>query len=132
MLPKNVILTTENSVLYWKNTSFLISVEEAKSIYLTIRTLIKKQKITAMLVDNQGVQGAWRPDVNPIWSELMGYLATVLDKCATIALPLVVAQINRLSKKQGTIEKIQAFPDAESAIKFIGVSNLSVLKRGSP
>ena len=129
MLPKGVILKTEKSILYWKNVTFHISVDEAQIISQEIRNMLKNHGIKAILVDNRHVGGAWPADVNPIWSELMTYLMTMIDKCATIASPVVVMQINRLSKHQGTFEKIQAFSELAEALHFIGVSDLSVLQK---
>ena len=127
MLPKGVTLKTEQSVLYWKNVTFMISVAEARTISQEIRKMVSTHKIRAMLVDNRKVDGAWPGDVNPIWSELMAYLMISIDKCATIASPIVVMQINRLSKNQATQAKIQAFSDVPAALHFIGVSDLAAL-----
>ena len=129
MLPKGVLLKTEQSILYWRNVTFMISVDEAQTIAHEIRNMVTTHGIRALLVDNREVGGAWPADVNSIWGELMAYLMTAIDKCATIASPIVVMQINRISKNQGTQEKIQAFSEIAQALHFIGVSDLAVLQK---
>ena len=127
MLPQSVVLRKENNLLYWKNTSFKISVEDAKTVAAEVLKLAQRPEITLMLVDNRGAKGgAWPQDVNPIWSELMGNLAKHIEKSATVADVTVVMQINRLSKTSGTLEQVQAFEDIQQAKTFLGVSQLPI------
>lgn len=122
MLPKGVILRTEKNVLYWRNTTYNISVEEAATVAAEIIKLAQSPEVQVMLIDNRGARGAWPMEVNPIWGELMGALAKQIHKSATVAGTVVVMQINRLSKASGTLEQIQAFETIRQAQAFLGVS----------
>ena len=126
MLPKSVTLRTEKNVLIWKNTSYNISVADARSVAGEILKLAQQPGIQLLLVDNRGVHGAWPAEVNPVWGELMGALAKHIQKSATIAEAIVAMQINRLSKTSGTFDQVQAFEDLPQAQAFLGVSQLAI------
>ena len=124
MSPKSVIIKTEKNLLYWKNVTYLISVDEAKTIMADILKLAQQPEITVMLVDNRGTKGAWPTEVNLIWGELMRALAKNIKKSATVAEGIVVMQINRISKNSGTFEQVQAFENINEAKTFLGVAHL--------
>ncbi|MBI9043808.1 MAG: hypothetical protein JEZ06_04940 [Anaerolineaceae bacterium] len=126
MLPKNVIIRTEKNVLYWKNTTFNIDVDEAKIMADEIDRLAQKPEVSVLLVNNQGVKGAWPVDVNPIWGELMGKLSKNIQKSATVAKNIVVMQINRISKESGTLEQIRGFTNMDEAKKFLDITEISL------
>jgi hypothetical protein len=126
MLPKGVIVKTEKNILYWKNVTYNLSVDEAKMVAEEVLKLAQQPNIEVMLVDNRGSRGAWPADINSVWSELMVSLAKNILKSATVAEKIVVMQINRISKGAGTLEQVQAFEDMKDALAFLGVSQLSI------
>lgn len=127
MIPKSVIIKKEGTVLYWRNDSFHISVEEAGAVAQEVLKGASSPQITSLLVDNRQASGAWSPEVNEVWMKLMENLAPHIQKSATIASVVTAMQINRISKHAGTDKVIRAFSDLDEALQFIGVKSLSIL-----
>ncbi len=119
MQPNDIELQLERGVLYWKNTSFRLSASGATTRAERIRTLIMNNTVRVVLVDNRGILGTWSKEVEAVWSELMLSLSPTLIAYVTIAEPICVMQINRLSAKAGTLNNVQAFSCMAAALEFI-------------
>lgn len=119
MLPKSVALRFEAKVLHWKNTSFRLTLAEAQAVSSWVLHLTEANAIEVLVVDNRRLRGTWPSDVAEVSSRLMQAIYPHLVACVTLAEPISVLQVNRLSTASGTIDKIRAFSDLNEALDFI-------------
>jgi|APHM01.1.fsa_nt_gi hypothetical protein len=125
MVPDTTTIEVRNGVIEWRNADFMISADEAASIAETVRDTMRTRDVNGIIVDNSGASGTWPSETDEVWDSLMEDIYTAGIECATIC-PSVTnsMHVNRLSKDNGTHDRIRAFkPDEESAAyEFVGVA----------
>jgi hypothetical protein len=124
MLPETSTVAVQNGAIHWENAEFMISIEEAEAVAEKVREKMSKPDIDGILVDNSAANGTWPSEIDEIWGELMANIYADGLKCATLCPSATNAMhINRLSRKNGTDDLIQAFkPDEEEkAYDFVGL-----------
>jgi hypothetical protein len=114
MLPKGADIRIEEDVLYWENHTDLLTVKEAQVISNEIRSLVEKNPLKGMIVDNRKLEGPWPPEVDRVWIDLMAFLPQHDLKTATVCQSVInKLQFNYLSSQAGTAETVKAFVDDE-------------------
>lgn len=125
MVPNTTTIEVRNGVIEWKNADFMISADEAASIAETVRDTMRTRNVDGIIVDNSDASGTWPSETDEVWDSLMEDIYAAGVECATIC-PSVTnsMHVNRLSKDNGTHDRIRAFkPDEESAAhEFVGVA----------
>lgn len=127
MLPKGTDIRIEEDVLYWENHTDLLTVKEALIISNEIRNLVQGSSLRGMVVDNRKLAGAWSPEVDRVWIDLMAFLPKHDLKTATVCQSLVnKLQFNYLSSQAGTTDTVKAFVDdeREALCRFLQVQDL--------
>lgn len=127
MNPKDLNLTQENNTLYWTTVNGNVNSFEAKAISQHIKDLIASEEIDRVVVDNRNIQGAWSPEVDAIWIDLMRYMPVHVKRTATLCHDVIgKIQLNYLSSQAGTIEIVKAFTPAEikEMKKFLEIEHL--------
>ena len=128
-VPQTTSVEVRQSTLYWRNTSFEVSVEEAKAIADEIRERMSRPTVDSILVDNRDASGVWPTEVDAVWNELMADIYAEGVPCATICASVSNAlQIDRLSKDNDTDDLIKAFEPSEEteALEFVDAATLQV------
>jgi len=128
-IPQSANVTIRDNTLYWENTSFSVTVDEAEAIARTVREEMTRAPIDAILVDNREANGAWPSEVDPVWGELMADIYAQDIPCATLCPSVSNAlQIDKLSKNNDTYDRIRGFdPHEESeALEFLDAPSLTV------
>lgn len=126
MLPDGLIIELIDDVIYWRNTTGRITEEDANGISDHIKQLVESNHVRAVLVDNRQLFGVWKPEVDKIWIDLMGYLPKHVDRTATLCQNHInKLQLNYLSAQAGTTDTVKAFTDSERSEmeKFLKVSS---------
>lgn len=114
MLPKGTDIRIEEEVLYWENHTDLLTAKEAQIISNEIRDLVEKTPLKGMVVDNRKLAGAWSPEVDRVWIDLMAFLPQHDLKTATVCQTVInKLQFNYLSSQAGTADSVKAFVDEE-------------------
>lgn len=114
MLPKGTDIRIEQDVLYWENHTDLLTVKEAQIISNEIRNLVESSTLKGMVVDNRKLAGAWSPEVDRVWIDLMAFLPKHDLKTATVCQNIInKLQFNYLSSQAGTADTVKAFIDDE-------------------
>lgn len=125
MVPDTTTVEVRDGIIEWKNTEFVISVDEAEAIAEAVRDIMRTRNIDGIIVDNSDASGTWPSETDEVWDSLMADIYAAGIECATLC-PSVTNSIhvNRLSKDNGTHDKIRAFkPSEESeAYEFVGVA----------
>lgn len=122
MIPNTTKITTQNSTLHWGNSDFMVSIEEAEAIAEEVRHHFQRDSIDTVLVDNRDADGTWPQEVTELWAELMGEMYQSGIDCATVSPSATNAmQINQLSERNGSDDRIQAFTDLDEANEFLGI-----------
>lgn len=122
MIPDTASVETEGSTVYWTNEGFQVEVEEAEKIADEVRKAMKKPGVDGVVVDNREAEGTWPSEVDEVWDELMAEMYEEGISCATICASATNSlHINRLSRNNGTDDRIKAFdPDeAGEAEEFV-------------
>ncbi|HEU4963613.1 MAG TPA: hypothetical protein VFV52_07105 [Bacilli bacterium] len=115
----------KGNVMYTKNTSGSVSVQEASAIADEIRRLVEQHNVTKMIVDNRELNGVWNSEVNDVWSDLMTWLVARVDKCATLCKSVVnKMQLDRLSRQAGTQDKVKAFTSEVDVCLYLGMEKI--------
>lgn len=114
MLPKGTDIRIEEDVLYWENHADVLTVTEAQIISKEIRSLVERTPLKGMVVDNRMLAGAWSPEVDRVWIDLMAFLPKHALKTATVCNNVInKLQFNYLSSQAGTTDTVKAFVDEE-------------------
>lgn len=125
MVPNTTSIEVSNGVVEWTNTDFMISREEAAAVAERVREVMRTHDVDGILVDNSGANGTWPSETDEVWDDLMEDIYAEGLHCATVC-PSVTnsLHINRLSKDNGTHDRIRAFePDEEAAAyEFVGAA----------
>lgn len=127
MNPEDLKLIQENNTLYWTTVTGNVNSFEAKAISQHIKDLITREEIDRVVVDNRSIEGAWAPEVDAIWIDLMRFMPVHVKKTATLCHDVIgKIQLNYLSSQAGTIEIVKAFTPAEikEMKKFLGIEHL--------
>jgi hypothetical protein len=129
MLPDTTTIEQRDNIVYWENTDFQISIDEATAIRDRVIELLDRPGVDGVLVDNEDSSGTWPNEVDEVWSDLMGEIYQRGSNCATVSPNATNAiHINRLSRDNDTDDKIKAFrPDErEEAFEFVGAQSQRV------
>lgn len=129
MLPKGTDIRIEEDLLYWENHSDLLTVKEARMISDEIRHLVEKTPLKGMVVDNRKLAGAWSPEVDRVWIDLMAFLPQHDLRTATVCQSLSnKLQFNYLSSQAGTTDTVRAFVDEEreALCSFLQVEDVNL------
>ena len=129
MLPDTTTIEQRDNIVYWENTDFQISIDEATAIRDRVIELLDRPGVDGVLVDNEDSTGTWPGEVDEVWNDLMGQIYQRGIECATVSPNATNAiHINRLSRDNDTDDKIKAFqPDErEEAFEFVGVQSQRV------
>ncbi len=127
MNPEDLKLIQENNTLYWTTATANVNSFEAKAISQHIKDLITREEIDRVVVDNRNIEGAWAPEVDAIWIDLMRFMPVHVKKTATLCHDVIgKIQLNYLSSQAGTIEIVKAFTPAEikEMKKFLEIEHL--------
>lgn len=117
----------KDDVFYFKYLEMAATVEEAKEQAAFVKSELSKPGIKKFLNDNSHIKTVAKPEVSEIWGELMEWVASNVDKNATITPNVTLKmQLNRLSKKAGTYESVRAFTDLDQALAFIGAPDFKM------
>ena len=114
MIPEGLKLEHANHTLYWTTESLNVSMFDAKAVSNKIKELISTEEIDRVVVDNRAVQGAWSPEVDSIWIDLMRFMPVHVKKTATLCHDVIgKIQLNYLSSQAGTTDTVKAFTPSE-------------------
>ena len=115
-VPGTTTVERDGNTIVWHNETFDVSVGEAEAIDRAVRQRASEDGVEAVLVDNSAASGAWDPEINELWKELMEWFAAAGLRSATVCPSSVNAmQINQLARQTGTEETIRAFEESEAA-----------------
>ncbi|SFM13927.1 hypothetical protein [Salibacterium qingdaonense] len=118
---------TYKDVFYFKYNEMAETVEEAKQQADVVRRAINQPGIHKFLNDNSNIHSVAKPEVNEVWSELMSWVSDNVEKNATVAPNVALKmQLNRLSKKAGTYERVRAFTTLEDALQFMDIPEMKI------
>ncbi|SFP31884.1 hypothetical protein [Salibacterium halotolerans] len=118
---------TYKDVLYFKYNEMAESAEEAKQQAEEVRRVLRQPGINKFLNDNSNIHAVAKPEVNEVWGELMSWVSDNIEKNATVAPNVTLKmQLNRLSKKAGTYERVRAFTTLEDALQFMDVPEMKI------
>lgn len=129
MLPNGTDIRIEEDVLYWENHVDVLTVTEAQIISNEIRNLVEKTPLKGMVVDNRMLGGAWSPEVDRVWIDLMAFLPKHSLKTATVCNSVInKLQFNYLSSQAGTTDSVKAFVDEEreALCSFLQVQDIRI------
>lgn len=127
MIPEGLKLEHVNRTLYWTTESLNVNRFDAKAVSNQIKELISTEEIDRVVVDNRAIQGAWSPEVDSIWIDLMRFMPVHVKKTATLCHDVIgKIQLNYLSSQAGTTETVKAFTPAElkEMKQFLGLEQL--------
>jgi hypothetical protein len=128
-VPQSTSVTVRDNTVYWENSSFNVTVDEAEAIARAVREEMNKADIDGVLVDNREASGAWPSEVDHVWGELMADIYAQDIPCATLCPSVSNAlQIDRLSKDNDTYDRIRGFEpnDESAALEFVDAPSLAV------
>ncbi|WP_156499170.1 hypothetical protein [Fictibacillus phosphorivorans] len=118
------VTKVHSGVFYWRATTTMITIEEAKEIAERVKKEVSSPSIKYFIVDNRELNGPYKPDVQQVWSDLMDVVAQNVEKNVVICKDIIQQmQINRISKNTGTTDKVKAFMDEKEALAFINLTS---------
>lgn len=127
MILETLKLHQQNHTLYWTTENNNVNSFDAKAVSNHIKQLIAEQHIETVVVDNRAITGAWSPEVDSIWIDLMRFMPIHVKRTATLCHDVIgKIQLNYLSAQAGTIDSVKAFTPAElkEMKQFLGMDHL--------
>lgn len=124
---ENILLMQKDRTLIWTTANGLSNSRDAKEISNHIKQIITSDGIDQVVVDNRSVVGAWSPEVDAIWIDLMRFMPIHVKRTATLCNDVIgKIQLNYLSSQAGTMASVRAFtPNELSEMqKFLGLDQL--------
>ena len=109
MIPESLKLEQSDHTLYWTTINASINSFDAKEVSSHIKQIITDQHIETVVVDNRAVTGAWSPEVDTIWIDLMRFMPIHVKRTAALCNDVIgKIQLNYLSSQAGSIDTIKA------------------------